>query len=126
MGPKVLIDTNVAIGYVGNRLGITLMNKLDRIFDDTYHLSVINKIEILGYPGLKNEENAVFSLLIDNAVLHPIDNRIIDKTIEIRQTNRIKLPDALIAATCMVNQLEILTLNTKDFENIAGLTLFNF
>ncbi len=124
MGRKVLIDTNIAIGYVGNRLDINLMNKLDRIFDGTYHLSVINKIEILGYPNLSLEEEKVFNLLINNAILHPIDNVIIEKTIEIKKNYRIKLPDALIAATCLVYQLEIFTLNLKDFKNITDLLFF--
>lgn len=90
------------------------MNKCDRIFDGTYHLSVINKIEILGYPNLSLEEEKVFNLLFNNAILHPIDNVIIEKTIEIKKNYRIKLPDALIAATCLVYQLEIFTLNLKD------------
>ena len=58
MGRKILIDTNIAIGYIGNRLSAKSMNKLDHIFDAEYHISVINKIELLGYPNLdKNEEN---------------------------------------------------------------------
>ncbi len=50
MGRKVLIDTNIAIAYIGNNLSFESMNKLDKIFNDEYHLSVINKIELLGYP----------------------------------------------------------------------------
>jgi hypothetical protein len=41
MGSKILIDTNIAIGYVGNNLEINLMNKLDAIFNGAYHLSLI-------------------------------------------------------------------------------------
>jgi len=125
MGREILIDTNIAIGYVGNRLDIHLLKKLDRIFNGTYHLSVINKIEILGYPDLSSEEEQVFNLLINNAVLHPIDNAIIKKTIEIKKKYRIKLPDALIAATCLVYRLEILTFNLNDFKNIKGLSLYS-
>ena len=125
MGRKILIDTNIAIGYVGNRLDLHLLNKRDKIFDGKYHLSVINKIEILGYPNLSLEEEQIFNLLINNAILHPIDNTIIKKTIEIKKNYRIKLPDALIAATCLVYQLEILTLNLNDFKNIKDLSLFN-
>jgi predicted nucleic acid-binding protein len=84
-------------------------------------LSVINKIELLGYPDLDKTEEEKFNLLIEHAVLHPIDNKIIEKTILIRKKHKIKLPDAIIAATCLVNQLDALTLNTKDFENIKGL-----
>ena len=121
MGRKILIDTNIAIGYIGNRLNLKAMDNLDQIFDNEYHLSVINKIEILGFPDLNKTEEAKFNLLIDHAVLHPIENKIIEETISIRKKHKIKLPDAIIAATCLVNGLDVLTLNTKDFENINGL-----
>lgn len=121
MGKKILIDTNIAISYIGNRLSIKAMDKLDKIFDAEYHISVINKIELLGYQNLDKNEVEKFNLLIDNSIIHPIDNKTIDKTIAIRKKHKIKLPDALIAATCLVNDLTILTLNVKDFENIDGL-----
>lgn len=121
MGRKILIDTNIAIGYIGNRLSAKSMNRLDTIFDAEYHISVINKIELLGYPNLDKNEEEKFNLLINHSILHPIDNKIIEETISIRKAHKIKLPDAIIAATCMVNGLDILTLNTKDFENIDGL-----
>jgi len=53
MGAKILIDTNIAIGYIGNSLSIEAMNSLDNIFNNEYHISVINKIELLGFPDLK-------------------------------------------------------------------------
>ena len=121
MARKILIDTNIAIGYIGNRLNAISMNELDNIFDAEYHISVINKIELLGYPNLDKNEEGKFNLLINHSILHPIDNKIIEETISIRKGHKIKLPDAIIAATCLVNGLEILTLNIKDFENIEGL-----
>ena len=78
-------------------------------------------IEMLGYPDLDKNEEAKFNLLIDHSIIHPIDNKTIEKTIAIRKKHKIKLPDAFIAATCLVNDLYILTLNRKDFENIEGL-----
>jgi len=50
-----------------------------------------------------------------------MDNKIIIKTILIRKKHKIKLTDAIIAATCLVHGLDVLTRNTKDFENIIGL-----
>ena len=124
MGREVLIDTNIAIGYIGNKLINTYMDELDVIFDRQYHLSVINKIELLGYPNLNRTEEDKFNLLIKHSILHPIDDKIIEKTISIRKQHNIKLPDAMIAATCLVNGLDILTLNKKDFQNIKGLKIF--
>ncbi len=121
MGTKILIDTNIAIGYIGNRLSVQSMDKLDDLFNSQYHLSVINKIELLGYPNLEKIEEEKFNLFINHSIIHQIDNKTIEKTIEIRKKHRIKLPDAIIAATCLLNGLDILTLNVKDFENIEGL-----
>ncbi len=121
MARKILIDTNIAIGYIGNRLNAKSMDVIANIFDAEYHISVINKIELLGYPNLHKNEEEKFNLLINHSILHPIDNKIIEETISIRKGHKIKLPDAIIAATCLVNGLDILTLNTKDFENIDGL-----
>jgi predicted nucleic acid-binding protein len=123
MGRKILIDTNIAIGYIGNHLSGKSIDKLDNIFDGEYHISVINKIELLGYPNLDKNEEEKFNLLINHSILHPLDNKIIEETISIRKSLKIKLPDAIIAATCLVNGLDILTLNIKDFENIKGLKL---
>ena len=121
MGTKILIDTNIAIGYIGNRLSIQAMDKLDDLFNSQYNLSVINQIELLGYPNLEKIEEEKFKLFINHSFIHQIDDKTIEKTIEIRKKHRIKLPDAIIAATCLVNGLDILTLNVKDFENIEGL-----
>ncbi len=123
MGRKILIDTNIAIGYIGNGLNNEWMDKLDSLFNHQYHISVINKIELLGYPNLDNNEEVKFNLFIANSIIHDIDNKTIDQTIKIRKKYKIKLPDALIAATCLVNNLAIMTLNTRDFEIIEGLNV---
>lgn len=36
----------------------------------------------------------------------------------------LQIPDALIAATYLVNNLPLYTLNKKDFSNISGLKLY--
>ena len=125
MGTKILVDTNIAIGYIGGRLDVLIMDKLDNIFNNQYHLSVINKIELLGYPDLDKNEEEKFQMFIGHSIMHQIDNKIIEKTIAIRKKHKIKLPDALIAATCLENGLYILTLNIKDFVNIEGVKVLN-
>ena len=46
-------------------------------------------------------------------------NRI--ETIRIRRHLKIKLPDAIIAATCLINNCCLITNNIKDFSKIEGL-----
>ena len=50
---------------------------------------------------------------------------IIEKTIEIRKSYRIKLPDAIIAATAFVHNLTLLTRNISDYKNIEELSVIN-
>ena len=54
-----------------------------------------------------------------------MENDIKLKTGEIRKKNKIKLPDAIIAATALVNDLTLLSRNTKDFIKIKDLKLID-
>ena len=47
------------------------------------------------------------------------------KTAEIRKAHKIKLPDAIIAATALAYDLTLLTRNVIDFNDIEGLNLIN-
>lgn len=48
-----------------------------------------------------------------------------NQTILIRRQYKIKLPDAIIAATALVHNLILVTRNTSDFKNIPELQLIN-
>lgn len=50
---------------------------------------------------------------------------VVQQTIMLRKIVKIKLPDAIIAATAMVYNLVLISRNPKDFENIKGLKLIN-
>jgi predicted nucleic acid-binding protein len=58
-------------------------------------------------------------------VVLPLDEPVIQQTIRLRQQHRVKLPDAIIAATALVHGLPLLTRNTADFSALPGLTLLN-
>ncbi|WP_200837049.1 PIN domain-containing protein [Dyadobacter sp. 3J3] len=54
-----------------------------------------------------------------------MSNEIVDKTIDLRKKSRIKLPDAIVAATAIIYNYTLITRNISDFKNIKGLTLIN-
>ena len=62
---------------------------------------------------------------IDDSLVIELEQAVKNKTADIRKQYKIKLPDAIIAATALVNNLTLLTRNTKDFENINGLKIIN-
>jgi predicted nucleic acid-binding protein len=50
---------------------------------------------------------------------------VVKTTIDICKQSRIKLPDAIIAATALSSNLTLLTRNVSDFKHIQGLTVVN-
>jgi predicted nucleic acid-binding protein len=53
------------------------------------------------------------------------NNSTIIKELRLIGLNKLTIPDALIASTALVHQLELYTLNLKDFRFITGLNLYN-
>lgn len=66
---EYLIDTNVAIDYMGAHLPESALSFIDNIIDGQFYLSVINKIELLGFPGITHEEDQNFKELINAALV---------------------------------------------------------
>ena len=121
MGEKYLIDSNVIIEYLAKSLPKEVHIRLSSSLDEEFIISVMNRIEVLGHPDA-NEEIKDF---MDLANTIPLSENIVNQTIQIRKHNKVKVPDAIIAATALVENLTILTRNTKDFEGIPGLKFKN-
>ncbi len=121
MGKRYLIDTNIVLDYMGNKLSGNAKNLISKIIDKEINLSVINKIELLGF--VRVEQDLVDFVECSN--IHTIDETIVDKTIEIRRLYKIKLPDAIIAATALQNDFVLVSHNTKDFKRIEFLEVLD-
>ena len=121
MGKRYLLDTNIVIDFLGNKLPTKAKKHLSGIVDSEINLSVINKIELLGFSTVDQEIIDFVSF----STIFPMDDSIVDKTIRIRSLYHIKLPDAIIAATALFHQCTLITRNTKDFRKIDGLRIEN-
>jgi len=53
----------------------------------------------------------------------PVDRAVAERAGRIRRTSRIRLPDALIAATAIEHRLTLVTRNARDFDEVKGLRL---
>lgn len=120
---KYLIDTNISIYYFGSILSEGSMTILDSLFKRKYYLSVINRIELLGFSNLTENEFNSIETYVRSSTMLDLDEAVILETIRIRREYRVKLPDAIIAATCLVNGCCQVTKNKKDFDKIKGLEL---
>ncbi len=115
------MDTNIAIDYIGGVLPNKAVQWLDSVIDTEVAISVINKIEILGFETEKKEDMLPFEELVDAVHLLYVTDEVVNQTIILRKKYKIKLPDAIIAATALVNDLTLLSRNEKDFNRITGL-----
>jgi len=116
-----LLDTNTIIDYLGGKFYSNARNNLDKIIDEEINISVINKIELLSFS--KVEQNLLD--FVNESNVYRLDEDIVDQTIKIRKEHRIKLPDAIIAATALLFNFTLITNNTKDFKKLEHLNLIN-
>ena len=124
MGKRYLIDTNVIIDYTSNLLSNEAYDFVENIFNADFNISVVVKIEALGY----KEESTKMKLLedfISTSTVIPLDDIITQKTIELRKIKKLKLGDAIIAATAIIYNLTIVTRNISDFKNIDNLAIID-
>jgi predicted nucleic acid-binding protein len=121
MGTRYLLDTNAVLDFMGKKLPAKSQYFLSEIIDNEINISAINKIELLGF-------SFVEQTLIDFvsfAQVYPIDNETIDKSIDLRKKYKIKLPDAIIAATAIIYNFTLITHNVKDFQKIIELKIID-
>ena len=116
-----MIDTNVIIEFQEKALPERAQSIISKVLDEEFNLSIINKIELLGYKYVTIETTEFVGL----ATVFQLDEVIAQVAIEIRKAHKIKLPDAIIAATALVCGFVIITRNVKDFENISELETIN-
>ena len=73
----------------------------------------------------KDDNYPILVDFFDTASIFDLSADIVSKSIQIRQKQKIKLPDAVIAATAICNGFTLVSRNTKDFKNIEGLEAIN-
>ena len=119
-----MIDTNAVIDYLGKKLPVTSMSFMNSLIDSIPNVSVVTKIEVLGF----NAAGEYYSLLSDfmnDAVIFDLSEEVVNHSISLRKRYKIKLPDVIIAATAISFNLVLITRNIKDFNGIKGLKTVN-
>ena len=122
MEQQYLIDTNAVIDYLGNLLPETGIAFMDNLVPT---ITTITKIEVLGWYNATPQQLGKLEPFINNVKLYQLDEAVINKTIELRHKQKIKTPDAIIAATALVYNLTLISRNTNDFKNITNLKLID-
>ena len=121
---QYLIDTNAVIDYLGNKFVTSSMDFMNTIIDAVPNVSVVTKIEVLGF-NAPEQHNQLLVNFINDATVFDLTDNIVEASIEIRKKHKTKLPDAIIAATALVYDLVLITRNISDFKNIDGLKVID-
>ncbi len=109
---KALFDTNILIDFLN---GISEAKKEIEIYRHRF-ISRISWMEVM--VGAENEkEQKSTREFLENFKIIEIDQEISEEGVRIRQKDKIRLPDALIAATAQVHHCLLVTRNSKDFDS---------
>ena len=119
----ILLDTNVIIYAVRPGEYQRLRAMLDR--PDQFFASYVSQVEALGYWRTQPPEEARLELFFDGLELLPIESVVARQAVLLRQSKKMQISDAIIAATALVHKLELWTHDTTDFADIKGLRLFD-
>jgi hypothetical protein len=126
MGVKYLWDTNTANYYLQQQFPPAAEKFIDNLLiEEQPCISAITEIELLCWKTTTDKDLDVLHNFINDALVIELEQAIKIKTADIRKQHKIKLPDAIIAATAVVYDLTLITRNTKDFENISSLSTVN-
>jgi len=108
-GIEWLLDTNIVIGLLQRHSEALRLIHDRRVLTGRCAYSAVTRMELLSFPALTAEEEATIHTLLARMVYLSVTLEIEDVAIAIRRQHRIKLPDAIIAATAKVHRLELLT-----------------
>src|SRR5690606_34669807 len=116
-GNSIFLDTNIVLYLLSGDDTIA-----DYLNGKTIFLSFITELKLLGYKEISAEElSKVESLLADSTIID-INSEIKKIVIALRKSDKIKLPDAIIAATSHYLNIPFMT-SDKDLTKLTDLNI---
>lgn len=107
---NAVVDTNILIDYLNG----SPKAKRELESFETIYISLISWMEILVGAAEGDEESQIREFLRRFRV-HPVDEGVAERTVEIRRKYKIRLPDAIIWATAQQLGTLLVTRNTRAF-----------
>lgn len=81
-------------------------------------------MELLSHPDITDDEDKLFTELLDNFESVEIDFEVEKETILLRRKYKLKLPDAIIAASAIIEDAVLVTNDKKDFSKVSELKIY--
>ena len=87
--------------------------------------TAISRLELFGYPDLKPGDEEKLNKLLACFTEVEVSVSVIDRAIEVRRRRRVKVPDAIVAATALLMNAKLVTRNVDDFRRIESLEVID-
>ncbi len=114
------------IYYLNQALPLPIKSWVDeQLYQNNAYISVITRIEILGYYQCTQLQYEIAESFIKSFQESALSEKVIQSCIDLKRKYRIKLPDAIIAATALDLNISLATRNIADFNKIPELQLIN-
>ena len=121
-----LLDTNTIIYFLQQQFPPKATAFVDKLLMTSKPcFSVITEIELLCWKTATSKDIKLIQDFIKDSTVIELERSITLVTVDIRKSHKIKLPDAIIAATALIYELTLITRNVSDFKDIAGLRMKN-
>ena len=119
-GTKLILDTNIVLYLLsGDKTVAEVIN------EKQIYISFVTELELLGHSKItKDEENQINGFLTECGIVN-ITEQVKEKTIELRRTYKLKLPDCIIAATSQYLGIPLMTADA-DFKNVEEINVVHY
>lgn len=119
--PELIVDSNIVI-YALDPQYQFLRNW---VIGHAPTVSDISRLEVFGFHKITANAKQEYTQLFQKMTVLPLSEIIVDRAILLRQTKKMSVGDALIAATALEHQLKLVSRNKNDFVWIPGLQVFD-
>ncbi|MDP2367099.1 type II toxin-antitoxin system VapC family toxin [Rhodoferax sp.] len=120
----MVFDSSVLILFLNDALPAETIELLNvHLQAGLAHISAIVRAEVLAWPEHTSSSLDAARALLDACQLVSVNAAVADEAARIRRETGLKLPDALIAATALLQTATLVTANGRDFRRVPGLAL---
>ncbi len=123
-GERFLLDTNAVVALLrGNARLLELVGGAEWLA-----ISIITRLEFLAFERLGRADARLFGRFLEQVVVVPLTNDdadLIEAALRLRKKYRLKLPDAIVAASALVNDAALVTAD-REFDRVTALRRVDF
>lgn len=119
-GDNIQIDTNIALYLLsGDRVVAEILD------GKNVFISFITELELLGFHGITIEEHQRIENFLKECIIVDLNESIKLETVKLKQSNKIKLPDAIIGATSIYMNIPLISADSG-FEKFDELQFIKY